>query len=213
MPSKNRVAGYPPDHIYQKLKDFAKEHNLSESKALIQVLAEYFCVASNVAQEVSYKYATLEQLQEIEEKLAKLSELYSDLKSHSKTKTYELEKSIQALDKKVQIVKSESLGDSEDQLSKVEIVQKSPGQLSLIEENSKPQKAVVSSLPVDNDLCPLSAAQLSRRFNKPKDFVKATKFQYKNRLPELSAKLKKADPNNVAWEYHEDDKLYHPIYK
>jgi DNA repair exonuclease SbcCD ATPase subunit len=213
MPSQFRVAGYPPEHIYQKLKDFAKEHNLSESKALIMVLAEYFGVASNVAQEVSYKYAAIEQVEELEKNLSELSKLYSELKSDSKTKVNELEKSIKNLDSKIQdfqVAKSESLSSLENQSSKIETFQKSPGQLSFIEENPKPQKTVVNDFSVDI-LIPLTAAQLSRRFAKPKDFVKATKFQYKNKMTEFPEKLKKADPDGIAWEYHEDDRLYHPI--
>lgn len=81
MPSKNRIAAYPPDHIYERLGDFAKEHKLSESKALIQILAEYFCVAPNVAQEVSYRYATIEQVQDIEKKILDLSKLIGELQS------------------------------------------------------------------------------------------------------------------------------------
>lgn len=83
MPSKNRIAAYPPDHIYERLGDFAKEHKLSESKALIQILAEYFGVAPNVAQEVSYRYATVEQLESVEKKITELSSLLDELKSTS----------------------------------------------------------------------------------------------------------------------------------
>lgn len=81
MPSKNRIAAYPPDHIHEKLGDFAKEHQLSESKALIQILAEYFGVASNVAQEVSYRYATVEQIEAVEKKIVDLSKLFNELQS------------------------------------------------------------------------------------------------------------------------------------
>jgi hypothetical protein len=81
MPSKNRIAGYPPDHIFKVFHDFKDKEGLTESKALIRVLAGYFGVADNVAQEVSTPFVRAEQLQKIEQELSDLRKLISEPKS------------------------------------------------------------------------------------------------------------------------------------
>jgi hypothetical protein len=81
MPSKNRIAGYPPDHILKAFHDFKDKEGLTESKALIRVLSGYFGVAENVAQEVSTPFATVEQLQKTEQELSELRKFMSESKS------------------------------------------------------------------------------------------------------------------------------------
>lgn len=77
MPSKNRIAAYPSDAIRDRLKDFAKEQGLTESKALIQILNEYF----GMTQEVIHRYVTVEQLQSVEKQIEDLRMLVDDIRS------------------------------------------------------------------------------------------------------------------------------------
>lgn len=81
MPSKNRIAGYPPDHVFKVFHDFKNKEGLTESKALIRVLAGYFGVAENVAQEVVTPFVRVEQLQKVEQELLELRELVDESKS------------------------------------------------------------------------------------------------------------------------------------
>ena len=60
-------------------------------------------------------------------------------------------------------------------------------------------------------LKPLTSVELSERFNRSKGFVKGLKFSYKNRLDELSARLKQHDPQGVGWKFSDEDQKYYPI--
>lgn len=61
------------------------------------------------------------------------------------------------------------------------------------------------------NLKPLTASELSRRFNKRDDFVRVKKFYYKDRIEEFELLLKENDPDGVVWRYSEEDKKYHPV--
>jgi hypothetical protein len=202
MPTQNRrVATYLPPHIDNRLKEFKSERDIKgDSEALIAVLSEYFQVNQKVAYPSSSNL--LQRIEAIEEKLGSLKrELLSELK-------YELQVSIQPeLGKK----ESESLSELQSKLSEIESSQESSAQLNLISDNSSVQKTFISSLPNDDDLKPLKAAELSRRFGKRTDFVKAMKLRYKDKPAEFLVKLQEADPYGVSWEYREADKLYHPV--
>lgn len=61
------------------------------------------------------------------------------------------------------------------------------------------------------DLKPLTAVELSKRFNRHESFVRKKKHELKNKLDELVLVLKQSDPQNIGWRYSEEDKKYHPI--
>lgn len=95
MPSKNRIAGYPPDHIFEAFHKFKDDEKLTESKALLRILAGYFGVAENVAQEVSSPFVRVEQFQKVEQELLELRTLVSESKSNSLT---DLQKKVVEID-------------------------------------------------------------------------------------------------------------------
>jgi septal ring factor EnvC (AmiA/AmiB activator) len=121
MPSKNRIAGYPPDHIYQAFHKFKDDEKLTESKALIRILSGYFGIPENVAQEIITPYATNEQLQK---ELLELSKSFNDSLNDLQVKTEKLEKQLQDFSKTLQtpkqqvIQKGESLSNSVSSLEK-----------------------------------------------------------------------------------------------
>lgn len=81
-----RVAAYLPRHLYDWLEAFKEENSLSESKAIISILAAHFGVAQEVSQKVAHKFVTVEQFTELHEKVAQISELLSELKKDQKAK-------------------------------------------------------------------------------------------------------------------------------
>lgn len=71
-------------------------------------------------------------------------------------------------------------------------------------------------LDIDNNknssnLKPLSSKDLSKRFGKSDNFVKAKKYQLKDRIQDFELLLKESDPDGVGWKYSEEDKKYHPV--
>lgn len=93
---------------------------------------------------------------------------------------------------------------TESSRSKYETVTKSEShtQLGLLDiENNKYTEI----------LSPLTATELSKRFNKNVAFVKAKKNYYKDRPDEFLSLLKQLDPHGVGWRYSKEDRKYHPI--
>ena len=75
-----RVAAYLPQPLYDLLEKFKEENDISESKAIISILAAHFGVAQEVSQKVTQKFVTVEQFHELQTKVTHMSELLSELK-------------------------------------------------------------------------------------------------------------------------------------
>jgi hypothetical protein len=191
MPTQNRrVATYLPPHIDEPFKAFKSQRDIKgDSEALIAILSEYL----QVSQEVAYPSSSnlLQRIEAIEERLGSLKgELLSELKSNPQPVVQP------KLDKKESELSSELQG-------KLFIPSNEHLQPETISDSISELK---SSL-----LIPLNGRSLSERFHIHKDSVAKIRQSHKE-SPEYFRDWSKAkDPENIAWEYHEDDKLYHPV--
>jgi hypothetical protein len=188
MPTKNRrVAAYLPPHVDKSLEDFKLQRGIKgDSEALIAILSEYL----QVSQEVAYP-SSLNLLQRIETLEAKVNSLKSELLSELKTElqTPRIEKGISELPSMLQ---GELLANSEPKPDKTNSELLSESKVSL--------------------LAPMTGSQLSKRFNlTDPDGVAKSKNHRKNSPEKFTQWLINKDPDGIAWEYHVDDKLYHPV--
>jgi hypothetical protein len=192
MPTQNRrVATYLPPHIDEPFKIFKSQRDIKgDSEALIAILSEYL----QVSQEVAYPSSSnlLQRIEVIEERLGSLkSELLSELKS-------DLE--LPALKQK-----SESLSGLQGNLLISHDLPLQPVQSEVISNLESDSKS--------SSLIPLNGRQLSERLGVHKDSVAKVRQSHKGDSKYFFDWSKAKDPNGIAWEYHEDDKLYHPVLK
>ena len=200
MPSKNRIAAYPPDHIHQRLKDFAKEQGISESKALIQILGERFSLPTEVGQTVIHQYVTVEYF---EREIAAIHDLISDLKSESLT-----DKEISSSDEK---------SNSKDE-SQSKPKEKASEQLNIVEpvlqkkkeDTGALQSKLQSELLAKDKPEPINHSQLTSRLGKKNQYAKSQKHQYRDEPDKLAEKLRALDPDGWGWRYNDKEKLWHP---
>jgi hypothetical protein len=97
--------------------------------------------------------------------------------------------------------------DTKSQQEKLDIDTKSinPAQLELLDlKASEVTQCVIK---------PLTATELSKRFNKPDGFVRKKKYELKGKENDFYVLLKENDPQNIGWQYSENDKKYHPIFE
>lgn len=199
MPTQNRrVATYLPPHIDEPFKAFKFQRDIKgDSEALIAILSEYF----QVSQEVAYSSSSnlLQRIEAVEDRLSRLkSELLSELKA-------ELQKPSQAKKGKD---KSESLGESQSNLLLDSISSEQLNMVHSVSDNPK-----LSGRSTDG-LSSMTGSQLSKRFNlADSDGVAKSKSHRKNSPEKFAQWLVAKDPDGISWEYHEDDKLYHPVLK
>jgi hypothetical protein len=190
MPTQNRrVATYLPSYIDEPFKAFKSQRDIKgDSEALIAILSEYL----QVSQEVAYPSSSnlLQRIEAIEEKLGSLkNELLSEFKS-------DLE--LPALKQK-----SESLSGLQGNLL---ISHDVPLQTV--------QSEVISNLESDSkssSLIPLNGRQLSERLGVHKDSAAKIRQSHKGDSKYFFDWSKTKDPDGIAWEYHEEDKLYHSV--
>jgi len=219
MPSKNRIAAYPPDAIYQRLKDFAKEQGVSESKALIRILGERFDIPTEIGQPVIQQYVTL---QHFEKELAELRELISGLKNEpQKEKVVAPEIQEKELPEELQSdspmsmspndLKSELNLSSEKEASSKANEDLSPRQLEAkLESESKSQSPSEKEAPSKaND--GLTNHQLEERLGKKKGFARGKKYFYKGRENELVEKLRELDPEGKGWRWDDEQKKWYSV--
>lgn len=180
-----RVAAYLPPSLYDLLEKFKKETDLSESKAIISILAAHFGVAQEVSQKVAHKFVTVDRFHELQSKVAHLSELLSELKDIQANQGESI---------------SEPLSDSpiSGQTSIFEAIadEKSSSRNELLNDSLYPMTEIdlVSRFKIDNHKS--IGNKRSKCKSCPSDFLEWTKTQ---------------DKDGVGWEYHPHEKLYHPV--
>jgi len=112
MVTKNpKVSGYVPKALKDRLKQFSKEHNLSESQVVADILAEYFGmteVLSRLPQEAGG--LSLARIEALEKKLADFSELVE----HRLQEFGEVIGKLNELPMNHQVVQKENLVDEQD---------------------------------------------------------------------------------------------------
>ena len=182
-----RVAAYLPQPLYDLLETFKEENDLSESKAIISILAAHFGIAQEVSQKVTQKFVTMDQFIELQSKVAHMSELLSDLRD---TQAHEGE------------AISERLGDTPI-----------PGQTSIFEVQSFHNLSQSSGELEGQSLEPRSAQLLVNRFPDIGTYQSITnaKNRYKDDPSKLTEWTRKKDEEGVGWRFDEVDKLYHAV--
>lgn len=71
---KPKLSAYVPQPIKERVKQFAKEREMSESQAVAVILAEYFGIEQELSDRVSVGGVTLARMQEMEEKLKEIQD-------------------------------------------------------------------------------------------------------------------------------------------
>lgn len=187
-----RVAAYLPQTLYDLLEGFKKENNLSESKAIISILAAHFGVAQEVSQRVAHQFVTIEKFDELQDKVAHLAELFSELEK-----------------RRDQAVQDSSLGELKS--NSEEILH--PGQKTIFEVTESLSKNELKDELKSNSLEPRGAKELAERFPDIRNYQSITnkknKFRYE---PEKFVNwARKYDKDQIGWMYNEVDKLYHSV--
>lgn len=182
-----RVAAYLPQPLYELLETFKEESGLSESKAIISILAAHFGVAQQVSQKVAHKFVTVEKFDELQDKVAHISELIGELEE-----------------------KQTGQGCSSDESpSHIPI----PGQTSIFEVQSSQELSKSPGELESNSLESRTAKLLVNRFPDIGTYQSITnaKNRYKDDPSKLIEWTRKNDEEGVAWRFDEVDKLYHPV--
>lgn len=78
-----RVAGYIKPKVYDRFKQFCDEKNLTVSKGLNIIIAEYFGIEENLDDRTSIGGVTLSEFEELKKKVEQMSSILDDLKSSS----------------------------------------------------------------------------------------------------------------------------------
>jgi hypothetical protein len=187
MPTQNRrIATYLPPHIHEPFKVFKSQRDIKgDSEALIAILSEYL----QVSQEVAYPSSSnlLQRIEAIEEKLGSLKgELLSELKSDLQPQKLNNEKSESRSSLQIELLADDSLKSTD---RKIELLNE----------------------PEVSQIAPMSGHALSVRLGVNKNSAFKTRKRYQNNPQHFEKWSKSKDPDGIAWEYYEDDKLYHPV--
>lgn len=187
MSTKNRrVAAYLPLHVDEAFKAFKSERNIDgDSEALIAILSEYLQVAQEIASPSS-----LNLFQRIEALEAEVSNLKSNLLSKPNVEPQEA---------KAESEESKLLSSLQGELL---IISKSEPEKDDDELPSEPQVA---------SLGPLSNGALAKRLGVTPGLVSQKKLKYQASPDDFVQWSKTKDPDGIGWEYHKDDKRYHPV--
>lgn len=197
-----RVATYLPPEIEACFNAFKIEHGLAtednlranDSKALIQILSEYFEVTHYEARQVTHlqDYATVKQLEALECRVNELFELLRQSDSRISNAVSEVKSEL----------KSELLRESKDHSGQLDLLQTS----SLQASSSDAQLSnSLSRLPSEL-LNGMSARKLSERLS-----IDRKKIAQQKQLPGFAELCRDKDPDGIGWEYREGDKKYYPV--
>ena len=228
MPTDNpKVSAYVPQSIKDRLKAFREERDISESQALILILAEYFGMPEALVRSHQGNHAagvTLARIEVLEEKLASLTVPQSSLPSGLLEKIDQLSLSISFFAERLEALEQSSLlSELKSELKESDSVlpqedEKAPNQLNLLDlaedgqairENASSSQWVfiesdLSGLPDEllEEIKPISASKLSTlRFKLNKDTVSKAKGE---KLGEAFIEwTRKKDPDGIAWKYVE----------
>jgi hypothetical protein len=203
MPTENRrVAAYLPKNIDEQLDRFKQERGIKgDSSALITILEEFFGVSREMA------YSSSSQLNTEVFKSDLLSELRSELLSLKSE------------------IKSELLSELKSELPSVD----HPKQLSFPSNQEVDQPVLESELPInplsnsleqpselpsepDSRLQPLNEVELAERWRLKDSRIIRNKRSNSRHNPQVFIDWSiEKDPENVAWSYRKEMKLYYPI--
>lgn len=105
-----KVSAYVPQAIKDRLKEFRLEHSLSESQAVIAILAEYFGIALTRSPEgLMAEGVTLSRLESLEKKLDSLTTSSSETSSELLRRIDQLSLSVISLGERLEAVEQSSL--------------------------------------------------------------------------------------------------------
>ena len=227
MPTDNpKVSAYVPQALKDRLTQFRQKRELSESQAVIAILAEYFQMEEEIGRgsdRASVGGVTLARMEALEKQV-------SDLQSLVDQRFQELSESINdgRLNSGSQVDQKEPLpdkslvdkqgseadegvqGDSRettDEVSKETVASEENGS-----SDSKPpvesQDVVSEDRPILelqskplSDFEPVSLAKLSRRFGKGDQSVKFKKRKYKDNMEGFIKWTQQEDPDGIAWKF------------
>jgi hypothetical protein len=197
MATKNqRIAAYVPENVYQKYQSFKVEKGLGDSRALIQILSEYFGVDHQVSHSESLH--VLERITQLEVSLFTMrSDLLSELK----------ESVLRELAPQAVIFDAETIDspwDEENQLS--DLPNDSLKEALELEEVSLPlsEPAAPSILPPIASELPqitLLGVSLSERFKVNPSTVSERK---KDSPEKFAVWTQSKDPDEVSWKTNPD---------
>jgi len=193
-----RVAAYLPPEIDDRFKAFKIQHglateenpNTNDSKALIQILSEYFGVAQDVAHPITH-YVTIEQFNNLNTKVENLYGL--------------LQQSDARIEEAASEIKSELLGELKGSSSN----SSHPGQLSFLqpEQGIQAEREKVSQGDLPGELLEgLPAIKLGERLGF--DRKKLSKIKADKDFTEF---CRSKDPDGIGWEYREDKRKFFPV--
>lgn len=211
MPTQNRrVATYLPPHIDEPFKAFKSQRDIKgDSEALIAILSEYL----QVSQEVAYPSSSnlLQRIEAIEDRLSNLKgELLSELKSELQQPKVENQNSKLFNSLQGELPVSNNPKSTEKRTCR-------SGSLGLPSEYSVPADSRSYGLKSEllsssSKLRPMSQTDLAARLQlKNERSLGNKKSMYKDEPERFAEWSKSRDPDSVAWEHHEDDRLYHPV--
>lgn len=196
MPTKNpKVSAYIPQHIFDCLKTFYEERNISMSQAVAIIFAEYFSVDYQVDQVSELPSGQiLSKLQILEDKVNSFSNPSSELISELLSKVHSLSKIVISLENRINIIdksnlKSELLSSSSNQqklVSSEKIVVADNSQIELFSE-------LLSSLSIK----PLSTKLLASRLGVHNATISHTKAKLSE--SDFYSWLGSKDPDGIFW--------------
>jgi transcriptional regulator with XRE-family HTH domain len=201
MPSQFRVAGYPPEHIFQAFHKFKDDEKLTESKALIRILSGYFGIPENVAQEVITPYATSEQLQT---ELLELRKSFSESLNDLQVKTEKLEDQIQGFSKTFHAPEQQVIQNGESLSNSVSSLEKKVTEIdAVVKEIQKSQS---------RDLT-LTTSELAKRLGMADSSLSHWKSDDPKRgksSQELLEATRAKDPEGIGWILLKDINRFKP---
>jgi hypothetical protein len=203
MPTDNRrIAAYLPKEIDDRFQAFKQEKGVSESKALILLMSEYFGVSQKVAYSSDSPLA-----KQVEE----MSSLLSELRSELSTKVGE---------ERIGELKGELLSELKASSSSSKSKSNSPKQLDIGGEIAETQQKVkksrgrkksTESKEVADGVNSLIGVQLDQRLRVKKYSVGKMKNQYKDNPDRFKTWSKDRDPDGYAWEFRSGSSLFYRV--
>jgi len=198
MPTENpKVSAYVPQAIKDRLTQFRKEtNNISESQAVIRILAEYFEMTEVLSQSSNgIGGVTLAALQAIELKLASFMELVE-------SRLVALENTTQN-NSELPVVQERPPENSQS-------IDSLPSELPVeILSETKSYEQNIGEVPVNllgeplEEITPIPGLKLSLlRFGRPKNAIAGIKRS--RSIEDFTEWTRQQDPDHIAWKYVEN---------
>ncbi|HEY9296033.1 MAG TPA: hypothetical protein VIQ31_06605 [Phormidium sp.] len=225
-----KVSAYVPEAIKNRLTQFTKEQNLSESQAVTRILAQYFGMTEVLGQSsqetpgvtlgrmealeegfASFAESVDRRLQELGESVKKLSELRVDLDRQEEA----VINSQQTINQVSELLaRSEPIQLELHQVKQLDIdapPDEAPVKVEQAGEKDNPALTLLSELPSElqqEEIKPIPGTKLSKlRFGRSRDTLAGVK----RKMPpqEFTEWTRNEDPDKIAWEH--TPKGYVPI--